>query len=42
MTVPMDYGANIICKDTTGVWMMHCTEDEVRICVLPFSADMQN
>ena len=42
MTVPMDYGANIICKETTGVWIMNCTENEVRICVLPFSADMQN
>lgn len=39
MTEPIDYGAHIVCKDTTGVWMMHCTEDEVRIVELPFETN---
>lgn len=36
MTEPIDYGTHIVRKDTTGVWMMHCTENEVRIVELPF------
>ncbi len=38
MAEPIDYGTHIVGKDTNGVWIMCCTEDEVRICVLPFEA----
>lgn len=38
MAEPIDYGTHIVAKDTEGVWIMCCTEDEVRICVLPFES----
>ena len=39
MAEPIAYGTHIVSKDTEGVWIMCCTEDEVRIYELPFSSE---
>lgn len=39
MAEPIAYGTHIVSKDTECVWIMCCTEDEVRIYELPFSSE---